>query len=145
MQLFEREIGREVLFGDRCQGAFRFVKNGVGRANPDAVQQCVDRQQPFRFVECSRAAYPKQLHSPVHRNQLAPAGLAECLERIDVSIVDAFVKFFDRHIRLEVLFHDEFHQLSRVGEDSLRGAQSNTVQQRIDRQQRLWPVEISLE
>ena len=51
MQLFEREIGREVLFGDRGQGAFRFGKNGVGRANPDAVQQSVDRQQPFRFVE----------------------------------------------------------------------------------------------
>ena len=42
-QLFQREIGREVLFGDRRQGAFGFGKNGVGRANPDAVQQSVDR------------------------------------------------------------------------------------------------------
>jgi hypothetical protein len=42
--LFERKIGREVLFRDRCKGSFRFVKNGVGRANPDAIEQSVDRQ-----------------------------------------------------------------------------------------------------
>ena len=51
MQLFEGEIWREVLFGDRRQGAFGFGKNGVGRAKPDAVQQSVDRQQPFRFLQ----------------------------------------------------------------------------------------------
>ena len=28
----------------RVEGSFRFVKNGVRRANPDAVQQRVDRQ-----------------------------------------------------------------------------------------------------
>ncbi|MEY2496088.1 MAG: mRNA interferase RelE/StbE [Verrucomicrobiota bacterium] len=41
MPLFEGKIGRKVLFGNRCQGAFRFGKNLVGRANPDAVQKRV--------------------------------------------------------------------------------------------------------
>ena len=68
------------------------------------------------------------LHVCVHRHQFPPAGFAECLERIDAFVVHAFVKFFDRNIRREVLLHDEFHELFRLREDCVRGAKPDAVE-----------------
>ena len=56
-----------------------------------------------KFCQCAKEAFarrfvrplPELLHLGVHRHQLAPAGLAECLERINVSVVHAFMKLFD--------------------------------------------------
>ena len=52
----------------------------------------------------------------MHRRQFPPTRFAKRLERISAPIVNAFVKFFDRNIRREVLFHDEFRDLLRLRE-----------------------------
>ena len=96
-----------------------------------------------KFCQCAKEAFARHslgqcaelLHLCVHRHQFAPAGFAECLERINASVVHAFVKLFDRNIRREVLFHDELHELYRLREDRVGRAKPDAVEQRVDRQQ----------
>ena len=67
------------------------------------------------------------LHVCVHRHQFPPTRFAKRLERINALVVNAFVKFFDRNIRREVLFHDEFHDLLRLREHRVGGAKPDAV------------------
>ena len=76
----------------------------------------------------SLGAKRELLHVRVHRHQFPPACFAKCLERINAVVVNAFVKFFDRNIRREVLFHDESHDLLRLREHRFRGAEPDAVE-----------------
>ena len=50
------------------------------------------------------------------------------VERIDAFVVHAFVKFFERNIRREILLHDEFHEPNRLREDRVGGAKPDAVE-----------------
>ena len=64
----------------------------------------------------------------MHRRQFPPTRFAKRLERINAPVVNAFVKFFDRNIRREVLFHDEFRDLLRLREHRVGRAKPDPVQ-----------------
>ena len=62
--LFERNVGREILFRDPAHDAVCLRENRVRRRKPDAVEQCIHGQHRLRFVQSMcRASMANLEHS----------------------------------------------------------------------------------
>src|SRR5262245_50592720 len=49
----DRKIDREILLRDLSQDVVRLRENRVGRGEPDAIEQLIQRQQHLRLVQCT--------------------------------------------------------------------------------------------